>query len=30
MDAFLLQRAERYDVKGRKYIKTPLKYYLNP
>lgn len=28
-DAFLLQRAERYDVKGRKYIKTPLKYYFS-
>ena len=29
MDAFLLQRAERYDVKGKKYIKTPLKYYFS-
>ncbi len=29
MDAFLLQRAERYDVKGRKYIKTPVKYYYS-
>ncbi len=29
MDAFLLQRAERYDVKGRKYIKTPSKYYYS-
>lgn len=27
MDAFLVQKAERYDVKGRKYIKTPVKYY---
>lgn len=27
MDAFLIQKAERYDVKGRKYIKTPAKYY---
>jgi len=27
MDAFLIQKAERYDVKGRKYIKTPVKYY---
>ena len=29
VDAFLLQRAERYDVKGRKYIKTPVKYYYS-
>ena len=29
MDAFLIQKAERYDVKGRKYIKTPLKYYFS-
>lgn len=27
MNAYLIDRAERYDVKGRKYIKTPLKYY---
>lgn len=27
IDAFLLSKAERYDVKGRKYIKTPAKYY---
>ena len=27
MDAFLIRKAERYDVKGRKYIKTPVKYY---
>ena len=26
-EAFLIQKAERYDVKGRKYIKTPFKYY---
>ena len=26
-DAFILQRAERYDVKRRKYIRTPVKYY---
>ena len=26
-NAYLIDRAERYDVKGRKYIKTPLKYY---
>ena len=29
MEAFLLQRAERYNVKGRKYIKTPVKYYYS-
>lgn len=29
MDAYLIQKAERYDVKGRKYIKTPLKYYYS-
>ena len=28
-EAFLLQKAERYDVKGRKYIKTPAKYYYS-
>lgn len=27
-DAFLLNEAERYDVKGKRYISTPLKYYL--
>lgn len=27
-DAFLLSKAERYDVKGKKYIKTPAKYYF--
>ncbi|MDI9469454.1 MAG: ATP-binding protein [Bacillota bacterium] len=26
-DAFLIQKAERYNVKGRKYISTPSKYY---
>lgn len=26
-DAYLIQKAVRYDVKGRKYIKTPSKYY---
>jgi predicted AAA+ superfamily ATPase len=26
-DAFLIDRALRYDVKGRKYLQTPLKYY---
>ena len=29
MEAFLIQKAERYDVKGRKYIKTPFKYYYS-
>ena len=29
LEAFLLQKAERYDVKGRKYIKTPVKYYYS-
>ncbi len=27
-DAFLLDKAVRYDVKGKKYIETPLKYYF--
>ena len=26
-DSYLLQKAKRYDVKGKKYIKTPSKYY---
>ena len=26
-NAFLIQKAERFDVKGKKYIKTPAKYY---
>ncbi len=26
-DAFLISKAERYDVKGKKYIRTPSKYY---
>ena len=29
LETFLLQKAERYDVKGRKYIKTPVKYYYS-
>ena len=29
MEAFLIQKAERYDVKGRKYIRTPVKYYFS-
>ncbi len=28
-DAFLLKKAVRYDVKGKKYIKTPAKYYYS-
>ena len=27
VDAFLIARAKRYDIKGRKYIGSPLKYY---
>ena len=27
-DAFIIRKAHRYDVKGRKYINTPLKYYF--
>ncbi len=27
-DAFLINKAERYDVKGKKYISTPYKYYF--
>ena len=27
-DAFMLQQAQRYDIKGRKYISTPYKYYF--
>lgn len=26
-EAFLIEKAERYDIKGRKYISTPAKYY---
>lgn len=29
MEAFLIQKSERYDVKRRKYIKTPVKYYYS-
>ena len=29
MEAFLIQKAARYDVKRRKYIKTPVKYYYS-
>ena len=28
-DAFMIYKAERYDVKGRKYIGSPLKYYFS-
>ena len=27
-DAFLIQKAERYDIKGKKYIQTPYKFYF--
>lgn len=27
-DAFIISKARRYDIKGRKYIDTPLKYYF--
>ncbi len=27
-DAFILQKSERYDIKGKKYISTPSKYYF--
>ena len=27
-DAFLITKAERYDVKGKKYINSPYKYYF--
>ena len=26
-EAYLIQKVERYDIKGRKYIRTPVKYY---
>ena len=29
IDAFLIEEANRYDVKGRKYIGTPMKYYFS-
>ena len=28
-DAFLIQKADRYDIKGRRYIGTPSKYYFS-
>ncbi len=29
IDAFMLEKAERYDIKGKKYISTPQKYYFS-
>ena len=29
IDAFLVEKAERYDIKGKKYISTPQKYYFS-
>lgn len=29
IDAFILQKAMRYDIKGKKYMDTPLKYYFS-
>jgi len=29
VDAFLIEKVERYDVKGKKYISTPSKYYFS-
>ena len=29
IDAFMVERAERYDIKGKKYISTPQKYYFS-
>ncbi len=29
MDSFLVEKAERYDIKGKKYISTPQKYYFS-
>lgn len=28
IDAFIMNKAQRYDIKGKKYINTPLKYYF--
>ena len=28
-DAFMIEKAVRYDIKGRKYIDTPVKYYFD-
>ena len=29
LDAFLIRKATRYDIKGRKYINSPFKYYFS-
>ena len=29
VDSFLVERAKRYDIKGKKYIESPLKYYYS-
>lgn len=29
LDSFLIEKAERYDIKGKKYISTPKKYYFS-
>ncbi|MDD3998119.1 MAG: ATP-binding protein [Sphaerochaetaceae bacterium] len=29
IDAFLVEKAQRYDIKGKKYIDTPFKYYFS-
>jgi predicted AAA+ superfamily ATPase len=29
MDAFIIEKSNRYDIKGKKYINTPLKYYFS-
>jgi predicted AAA+ superfamily ATPase len=29
VDAFLIEKAQRYDIKGRRYIDTPFKYYFS-
>ena len=29
IDSFLIERTKKYDIKGKKYIETPLKYYFN-
>ena len=29
LDAFIIEKAKRYDVKGKKYISTPSKYYFS-
>ncbi len=29
IDAFMIFKAQRYDIKGKKYIETPLKYYFS-